>query len=165
MKYADDYTGYGNEVLYRMCEEQPLHTVTNIIRDKIWLIGRAYSAAIERKAGKDFNSSVAADVIKASDIDTQISMLRAIKRPTIENLHILLTAHKKLTEIFKEVTGLEKRSLASKYLHFHAPKAVFIYDSIAKRKLLEIVGKQKFDVEGICSQVYIFSRCHIRKRN
>jgi len=41
----------------------------------------------------------------------------------------------------KDITGLEKRSLASKYLHFHFPKLFFIYDSrvagVLKRKLGE----------------------------
>jgi hypothetical protein len=39
-----DAGGYGNQILYRMCQEQPLHTDTDVISGKIWLIGRAYAA-------------------------------------------------------------------------------------------------------------------------
>jgi len=42
-----------------------------------------------------------------------------------------LLAHKKVTDLFYEISGLEKRSLASKYLHFHLPDIFFIYDSRA----------------------------------
>ena len=35
---------YGNSVLYRMCAEKPEHKVPDIIKGKMWLIGRSYSA-------------------------------------------------------------------------------------------------------------------------
>lgn len=40
---------YGNSVLYRMCEEEPEHKEIDVIVGKIWLIGRSYAAAIERR--------------------------------------------------------------------------------------------------------------------
>jgi hypothetical protein len=46
--------GWGNHILYRMCHKQPGHTNVDVIAGKIWLIGRAYAAAIERGAGKAF---------------------------------------------------------------------------------------------------------------
>ena len=49
---APDNWGWGNEVLYRMCREEPGHTKLDVIAGKVWPIGRAYSAAIERKAGE-----------------------------------------------------------------------------------------------------------------
>lgn len=50
---------YGNSVLYRMCEEEPEHKQIDVIVGKIWLIGRSYAAAIERRknavvVGDDF---------------------------------------------------------------------------------------------------------------
>ena len=44
-------------------------------------------------------------------------------------------------DAFKEMTGLEKRSLASKYLHFHCPEKFFIYDSRAKEAIRKIVKR------------------------
>jgi hypothetical protein len=40
---------YGNDVLYEMCRKNPIHNNAEIIVGKIWLIGRAYAAAIERR--------------------------------------------------------------------------------------------------------------------
>ena len=42
----------GNQVLYDLCRRYPYHTVNAEILAKIWLIGRAYSASIERGRGK-----------------------------------------------------------------------------------------------------------------
>ena len=44
-------------------------------------------------------------------------------------------------DAFYELTGLEKRSLAAKYLHFHCPDKFFIYDSIAREEIRKYVKK------------------------
>jgi hypothetical protein len=143
MEYANDYSGYGNEVLYRMCEERPCHDNIDTIMSKLWIIGRAYSAAIERKAGKDFSLKQAAEHIKTSEIDSHISKLKKIDRTSLENVDTLLTAHKYFTDVLKDITDFNKRSLASKYLHFHAPRSVFIFDSIANQRIREIIAPHK----------------------
>ena len=143
MKYANDYSGYGNEVLYNMCIEKPHHESIDIIRSKLWLIGRAYSASIERKAGKDFKIEDAARIIQQSDIDMRINEVAQILRPDIHNLPEILELHSFFVGLLKQATGIDKRSLASKYLHFHVPRAIFIYDSIAKKNLyLRYKGKR-----------------------
>ena len=43
-----------------------------------------------------------------------------------------VVVHKQLLDEFYKITELEKRSLASKYLHFHAPTVFYIYDSRAR---------------------------------
>ena len=53
-------------------------------------------------------------------------------------------AHARTTELFTKIRGLEKRSLASKYLHFHVPGLFFIYDARAiagMRKVMDVVGR------------------------
>ncbi len=40
---------YGNNILYSMCKKAPNHKQIDQIVAKIWLIGRSYSAAIERR--------------------------------------------------------------------------------------------------------------------
>jgi hypothetical protein len=50
---------------------------------------------------------------------------------TLENLDAILACHRKLTDTFYQLTTLDKRSLASKYLHFHHPQLFFIYDTRA----------------------------------
>jgi hypothetical protein len=135
-----------------MCFKHPEHTDIDIIASKIELIGRAYSAAIERKAGKKFKSGknfcrdIVAPAIRNSEIDFWLKDVRDIKRLTEKNIGKSLRCHKHVTDLFKKITGLEKRSLASKYLHFHAPNAFFIYDSIANRNVKERIHAKKFCV-------------------
>ena len=144
MEYAEDYSGWGNEVLYRMCSERPAHDSVDTVVGKLWIIGRSYSASIERKAGKDFNIEDAAKILIRSGIDVAINELKSIDRPTIDNISIVLNAHKMLTNLLASATGIEKRSLASKYLHFHAPRSVFIYDSIANKEIRNRMPRKRF---------------------
>ncbi|MCF9126299.1 hypothetical protein J8A01_23355 [Vibrio parahaemolyticus] len=145
MKYLDDYSNWGNSVLYAMCSERPKHNDIDTIVSKLWIIGRAYSASIERKAGKEFDIKDAAKLLAKSEIDLHIERLQDIERPTHENISVVLSAHKYLTDLLNEATGIDKRSLASKYLHFHAPKAVFIYDSIANRNIRHRLRGKRFN--------------------
>ena len=66
------------------------------------------------------------------ELDFRLSKLNTVQTPIIENVKEILETHKLLMDTFYELTGLEKRSLASKYLHFHCPKIFFIYDTRAK---------------------------------
>ncbi len=45
------------------------------------------------------------------------------------NISKILETHYQLTSDIKKITELKKRSLSSKYLHFHLPNLFFIYDS------------------------------------
>jgi len=135
----------GNNVLYKLCSEHPFHTKDEEIRAKIWLIGRSYAASIERRTNKkkindDFYDYVVQEFIKfniKSKFDERLSRLKK-KEFNEETLKDILFIHKELTQFFKELTGKEKRSLASKYLHFHAP--IFpIYDSRANNSIKKIV--------------------------
>jgi hypothetical protein len=139
--------GFGNHILYTMCRDHPEHSDPEMIGGKLWLIGRAYSASVERKAGKNFDWAPLKNALVRSTIDKDIATCKQIDRIDKNNLATVLGTHKHLTDIFKAATGLEKRSLASKYLHFHAPTAFFIYDSIAAKKVSGIVRpiQKRFD--------------------
>ena len=55
-------------------------------------------------------------------------------------------AHGRVVALFQQITGLEKRSLASKYLHFHCPNAFYIYDSRAATVMPKLVRKRDVTV-------------------
>ena len=42
----------GNEVLYELCTKHPRHAEIPAVIAKVWLIGRSYAAAIERRRNK-----------------------------------------------------------------------------------------------------------------
>ena len=149
----------GNSVLYDMCKKYPHHDDTDEIVSKIWLIGRSYSAAIERRnAVEDYQSSddfyynkVAPEIKKHSkEFDRELDNLNSLKGDYKENTEYILRLHKYLMDIFKGISGEEKRSLASKYLHFHCPNKFLIFDSRAQaaaRKTIQRPDKPEEWVE------------------
>ena len=52
----------------------------------------------------------------------------------------------------KKLTGLERRSFASKYLHFHQPSAFFIYDSRARLGIRQKIKLRKPSVPVDCTE-------------
>jgi hypothetical protein len=130
----------GNDVLYELCRSRPAHIDEADVVAKIWLIGRSYAAAIERRKNKsddndNFYLSKVAPAIVLSKIDTWINQAKQCKRPSEKSLATLLKVHYDTTQLFSRISGLEKRSLASKYLHFHVPQLFYIYDTRAVKSL------------------------------
>ncbi len=126
---------FGNEVLYELCKDNFWHTDDKKITAKVWLIGRAYAAAIERRKSKDtddndqFYENRVISCFKNSLLDCNLKFLRKEKEITENNMIKILETHHQLITDIKNITSLKKRSLSSKYLHFHLPNLFFIYDT------------------------------------
>jgi serine/threonine protein kinase len=126
----NDSWALGNSVLYKLCKDHPYHKIDKEIAAKILIIGRTYAASIERRKNKgniindDFYLKVVIPQIKQSGIDEWI---QSCKSKGTKDTY--LSIHKKTTNLFQRISGSNKRSLASKYLHFHLPNMFFIYDS------------------------------------
>ncbi len=78
----------GNQVLYDLCRRYPYHTVNAEILAKIWLIGRAYSASIERGRGKApgaewpndrFYTKAVTGALRKSRLDQKLRVLARAK--------------------------------------------------------------------------------------
>ena len=137
----------GNSILYEMVSSHPSHTDENEIVSKLWIIGRTYAAAIERRPNKaetpgDFYYDYVAPKLIASEIDAKIDSLRCYTAITRENLPQILSVHKYLMDQFTDLTQKEKRSLTSKYLHFHLPDLFIIYDSRVASVITKFAGKK-----------------------
>ena len=139
---ADDADPWriGNQVLYDLCSDYPRHNEPAEIVAKIWLIGRAYAASVERGRGKaagsndQFYTETVPNTLRDSQLDQKLDALASFDEINEANAGSILDAHAYLVSVFKELTPLlekplNKRSLASKYLHFHQRKLFFIYDS------------------------------------
>lgn len=128
----------GNQTLYNLCLKHPDHRSVDVIVAKMWLIGRSYASSIERRRdsqsakGDDFYLDTVGPRMKRSGVDMWFGVIRELRRP---DLSVVVPVHKRLTDVFREISGLEMRSLASKYLHFHFPRAVYIYDERASRAI------------------------------
>jgi hypothetical protein len=131
----------GNQTLYDLCRRYPQHVDDAEIIAKVWLIGRTYAASLERGKGEVVGVDVSNDlfytdhvtkVLRSSAIDSILGGLRNIK--DVESpgaITLALQAHSAVVQLFFSLTGKKKRSLASKYLHFHVPEVFFIYDQRA----------------------------------
>jgi hypothetical protein len=63
----------------------------------------------------------------------------------------MLDVHCRTTDLFKKISGQRKRSLASKYLHFHVPLMFYIFDNRAVealRGVSSMVGYQRKAMES-----------------
>lgn len=129
---------FSNKLLYDLCSQHPNHTDQDKIIAKILFIGRVYAAAIERRKNKsdsepndDFYVNVVAPQIHKSPIDHWLQQAQSVIPGTNTGFSTLVTVHKNVMDLFSRISGLDKRSLASKYLHFHVPKLFYIFDSRA----------------------------------
>ncbi|WP_298370626.1 hypothetical protein [Azospirillum sp.] len=138
---TDYLSKFGNDVLYRMCQERPKHELKGDVFSKIWLIGSSYSASLKRGANQDNPLEKVTDAMTSINnqnqnrVDCLIQSVSRINCLTTENIHISLAAHSKFLSILSEVIDLNRRSFASKYLHFHAPQAFFIFDSVVNKNI------------------------------
>ena len=157
-----DMWGFANQILYDLCQRNPKHDDDSVIIAKVWLIGRAYAAAIERRkptknitlvnsdaeqqdSSEDFYVKEVAPKIKSigSELDERIRRISCYSRITEALLPQIVDTHWFLTNVFSDISGMNKRSLASKYLHFHVPNMFYIFDSRAYTRVGSITPKAK----------------------
>ena len=139
---------FGNRVLYNLCCNYPYHRNIDQIVAKVWLIGRSYAVAIERrKKAKEYNDSLYTNTVgpalMKSDIDKWIIDLDNFRFPTFDNIENIIIVHGNLMKLIKNITGMGNRSFASKYLHFHKPNLFFIYDSRAINSIRQLTTPTK----------------------
>ena len=143
----NEFWDFGNSVLYDMCEENSKHKDVGVVIGKMWLIGRSYAASLERtktgSKGDGFYEYSLANFINDNDLDLD-SIVNEVK-----DIKTAITAHKKLIDLFKNITGKENRSFFSKYLHFHCRDIVYIYDERARKAINSIIKEVKDDLKDI----------------
>lgn len=143
----DDNWVFFNNILYETCSSHFEHKRIDIVMAKVCLIGRAYSASIERRhieEGHRINSDrfyerIVAPAVIASDIDQWLNGLSGFTEVSKQSLPYVLETHLRVMNLFRQISGMEKRSLVSKYLHFHLPELFYIYDSRAVKGMRRIL--------------------------
>lgn len=149
---------FGNSILYNMCSENITHNDEGVVIGKIWIIGRSYSTSIERRKinnsddieNDDFYTKIVAPVmlINGDELDYRIRMLQSEERLNRDNIKDVIALHKFVVNLFFDMSGVKKRSLASKYLHFHLPHIVYMYDSKAESEIKKYV-KKNMDIKSL----------------
>lgn len=119
-----------DEVLYELCRRHPRHEDRRGVTAKIALIGRAYSAGLERRVTPPPGEqaiTVIADAFERhrARVDNMLAALRPVAEPlSVQDMATIVQVHGRFTRfLVKEVTtdGKAPRSFAAKYLHFHNP--------------------------------------------
>ena len=149
--------GAVDETLYRLCREHPRHDDARWATAKVALIGRAYSAGLERRVsppkGQQAITVIAGYFAKhGSEIDEILAGLSSVCEPlSADSMARIVQVHGRFVKLLVGVTtdGKSPRSFASKYLHFHNP-AVPIYDSYALSGLTHLVPWQAAAVPFAC---------------
>ena len=143
-----DIWAFGNGILYKLCRDHPEHKRPDVVAAKIWLIGRSYAAAVERRKNVDLDNPIASDafykdvVVPAmisSELDARLDSLRRFSSIDERSIVPVLEVHRYFVDLLHKITAQYKRSLASKYLHFHRPELFYIYDSIAWAGLSKVM--------------------------
>lgn len=117
---------------------------------QFWLIGRAYSATIERRRtseeepfaeNENFYDHRFAPIYQEANLDEVFKPLYDYSDINKNTITPILEVHRVLTQTLHKVTKQWKRSLATKYLHFHFPDLIFIYDKRASNTLGKYVPR------------------------
>lgn len=166
----------GNETLYRLCENHFDHSSAEKIIAKTWLIGRSYSVSLERvrekkKISDNFYTDFVVPHFKNSELDNLLNTVKYLPC-SVENSFEILNVHNSLTKLINVFTEMNKRSFASKYLHFHLPVTFFIYDTRAVQALKKFVPALPDDLKGYSKNFnfdkkytdFYFRCLHLQKR-
>ena len=129
-----------DEWLYALCAASG-HASREDVMAKITIVGRTYSAGLERHVvlqdEQEDRLAVAADhlAVRWRDIDSWLARLTpATGELTPGRLFDVVEVHGLFTSLVAEICRASPRSFSSKYLHFHCPD-VPVYDSYATAAL------------------------------
>ncbi len=132
----------GNEVLYRLCRENPGHSRLDACYAKVWIVQRAYAAGLERSTETRGTGVAALDVVARHLHKAHVKVDRALARlPASAKAHLnpdrfatALAVHCRLLTLLRPCIrdGRSVRSFVSKYMHFHSP-VVPLCDSRANK--------------------------------
>jgi len=127
-----------DQVIIRMCDENPGHTQVPEVYAKVALINRAYRANMQMGA-KNAEWNVAKLLVDQKS-DKFIAPLRVLPRFGRETISEIVSTHESLVQLVHTVTNRTTNSFASKYLSFHAPRVVPLFDSNSYKVAQQLVG-------------------------
>jgi hypothetical protein len=162
---------FSNGILYEMCRRYPDHRRADEIIAKLLIIGRVYSAAIERgsasRGGTDaLYIKKIGPAMQHAGLDKMLRRLPDGRAPWKERLVAAVGVHSELMHVWKKVRAHGKRSLASKYLHFHRRDIFPIFDSRAQVGIHRLIprrnGLAELEVDA-CDETYrVFCERYLR---
>ena len=129
-----------DQAILRACKKIPDHNNKNEVFAKIALVNRTYRANLNLGA-KNAEWHLAEKFVD-KNIDNELSPLKNIRRFNLNSIERVVQTHEKLIQIAYTITKRVENSFSSKYLSFHFPKIVPIYDSYSYATSWRLIGNQ-----------------------
>jgi hypothetical protein len=138
-------------VLLDTCQRFPHHQKKGEILAKVALINRVYGTQLEKANGRaeGGNAEYAIAGQMVGKVDVLIEELRVLNGFCADAVPKVLDVHHRLLQITHEATKRWEVSFCSKYLSFHAPKVVPIFDKKASgvsQKLVPLGKNFMYDI-------------------
>lgn len=138
----DYYHRYIDRAILWLFNRYPGHKSLEQVFAKISLVNRVYRANMERR--KKEGEWKLAELLVENKFDDVITPLTRIPKFDSKALPEIVKVHSCFVTLAKKTIRIKATSFCSKYLHFHFPKIVPIYDSKSYETAWELVGKEVF---------------------
>lgn len=152
-----EYYWHGlDAMLIAMCQKAPLHTDFVEVYGKVALVNRAYRANLHM--GPNEPEKLVAEALYKKKVDGVFAPLRVLDAFNTKTLPAVVKAHASLVELAHDAVNKNVVSFCSKYLSFHFPHLVPVFDSKAvdsARKLTrdEMKAGGEWEFERHCERV------------
>ncbi len=115
--------------ILRACRERPEHSDPHEVFGKVALVNRAYRANLQMGV-KDAEWQLAERLVR-DNVDGLISPLNSVTTFTRDTLGTVLDVHEGLVRLTYKVANRVENSFCAKYLSFHFPGVVPLFDRYA----------------------------------
>jgi len=127
---------YLDRPILEICKDHPEHVKSELVFAKVALINRVYRTNLQM-GSRDAEQRLA-DKLVAAKADRFISALTRIQTFDRRALPSILAVHETFVRLAYRITGRVENSFCSKYLSFHYPASVLIFDNYAYAALKAI---------------------------
>lgn len=121
--------------LYDLCFQHGDHLREAVTAEKLRRIVRLYA----EYDGCSLSPEAVAQRLGRSGVDSWFGLLASAE--ALDPAQLLETHHRMMA-VFADLSDVEARSLASKYLHFHFPELFYIYDTVVASVAARLVGDE-----------------------
>ena len=174
----------GNQVLYDLCKKHMSNSISEFVSAKTWLIGRSYAVSPQRRKipnkgisskynffFEDFSKIFTSNTESCNRIDEFINQVNSmsfcgdfeidkkniiniLKLISIFNNHVVNTIVK-LDNLNSTNEAKQNISFTSKYLHFHCPNCIYIFDSYSNANARSFIQsyKKQLHIDKIIKEV------------
>lgn len=136
----DYYHRYIDQAIFWLFEKYPNHKSPEQVFAKISFVNRVYRANMERR--KKEAEWKLAELLVANKFDDIVAPLKRIQKLNSKTLPEIIKVHSRFVTLSKKTIRIRATSFCSKYLHFHFPQLIPIFDRNAYKTARRLVGNE-----------------------